>query len=119
MHELDAIAARCNQQESAAKGAERHVQKAAVSHYLSTQIGTQYEALVTGDTKKGVFVRVIDPPIEGKLVAGEQDMDVGDHLRVQLTKVDIEKGHIDFARVMPEASGKPDSPWLVSENPAA
>lgn len=99
MEELEAIADRCNKQESAAKGAERQVRKAAVSHYLASQIGEEYEAVVTGDNpKKGTFVRVMDPPIEGKLVEGYEAVDVGDKLQIRLKAVDLEKGHIDFVR---------------------
>ncbi|MCE7870207.1 RNB domain-containing ribonuclease [bacterium CPR1] len=99
LDELNALADRCNQMESAAKGAERQVQKAAVASYLQTQVGEEFVALVTGNNKKGVFVKVIDPPIEGKLVEGIEGSDVGDRLRVSLRAVDPQKGHIDFARL--------------------
>jgi len=98
--ELQALAEQCNQQESAAKGAERQVRKAAVAQYLTSQVGQQFEAAVTGcSAKKGVFIKVLDPPIEGKLVEGVGDLDVGDHLRVELRRVDPDKGHIDFVPV--------------------
>jgi exoribonuclease-2 len=43
-------------------------------------------------------VRVISPPIEGKLVGGERGLDVGDRVNVQLTDVDVDRGYIDFIR---------------------
>lgn len=112
VEELEAIAEQCNQQESAAKGAERQVRKAAVSHYLATKVGTEYNALVTGNTRKGVFVRVIDPPIEGKLVQGTEGADVGDQMRVELLAVNTDRGYIDFGRVLKNEA--PSDPWLVS-----
>lgn len=100
MEELNAIAEQCNKQESAAKGAERQVSKAAVAQFLSTQIGEEFEATVTGrNPKKGVFVQVSDPPIEGKLVEGLEGLDVGDKVKVQLRRVDPNKGFIDFVGI--------------------
>jgi exoribonuclease-2 len=97
--ELNEIAAQCNRQESAAKGAERQVRKAAIAHYLTTQVGEEFSATVTGrNDKKGVFLKTIDPPLEGKLVEGLEGLDVGDKIQVRLRSVDMEKGHIDFAR---------------------
>jgi VacB/RNase II family 3'-5' exoribonuclease len=100
MEELNSIAERCNTQESAAKGAERQVSKAAVAQFLTSQIGEQYEATVTGkNPKKGVFVKVSDPPIEGKLVEGLDGLDVGDKVKVELRRVDPTKGFIDFVGI--------------------
>ncbi len=100
MEELNGIAEQCNKQESAAKGAERQVSKAAVAQFLTSQIGEEYEATVTGkNPKKGVFVKVSDPPIEGKLVEGLDGLDVGDKVKVQLRRVDPNKGFIDFVGI--------------------
>ena len=55
-------------------------------------------AVVTGNTPKGIFVRVVDPPVEGRLVRGEQGVDVGDRIRVTLVNTDPQRGYIDFAR---------------------
>lgn len=113
--ELQALADRCNLMESAANGAERQVQKAAVADYLQTQVGHEYEALVTGNNKKGVFVKVIDPPIEGKLVEGIEGSDVGDRLRVSLRAVDPKKGYIDFAKLeeLPRLDPAGQGPMLM------
>jgi exoribonuclease-2 len=54
--------------------------------------------VVTGDTPKGVFVRVFNPPVEGRLMRGEQGLDVGDRLRVTLLSTNPERGFIDFGR---------------------
>ena len=48
---------------------------------LADRVGQTFSAVVTGVTPKGVFVRVIDPPVEGRLMRGEQGVDVGDRFR--------------------------------------
>jgi exoribonuclease-2 len=37
--------------------------------------------------------------VEGRLVQGSEGVDVGNRLRVQLTRTDVEQGFIDFKRV--------------------
>jgi exoribonuclease-2 len=40
----------------------------------------------------------LTPPIEGKLLHGQQGLDVGDDVGVQLSHVDVDRGFIDFVR---------------------
>ena len=54
---------------------------------------------VTGASSKGTWVRLLNMPVEGKLVQGFDGMDVGDRVRVQLIDIDVERGFIDFRRV--------------------
>jgi len=35
---------------------------------------------------------------EGRVVKGSQGLDVGDRVRVELVRTDVERGFIDFAR---------------------
>lgn len=65
---------------------------------LHGRVGDSFSAVVTGVTKKGVFVRVLGPPVEGRLVQGEADLDVGDRLHVVLVSTDPQRGFIDFRR---------------------
>jgi hypothetical protein len=51
---------------------------------------------VTGASDKGTWVRLLQPPVEGRLVSGFQGLDVGHRLRVQLIRTDVERGYIDF-----------------------
>jgi len=44
-------------------------------------------------------VRLLDVPVEGKLVRGFQGLDVGDRLQVTLVQVDVQRGYIDLAAV--------------------
>jgi exoribonuclease-2 len=96
--ELEQLAAHCTRQEDAANKVERQVRKSAAALVVSSRVGQHFEAIVTGASPKGTFVRVSTPPIEGKLVRGEQGLDVGDRVAVELSNVNVERGFIDFLR---------------------
>jgi exoribonuclease-2 len=95
---LKSLATHCTVQEDAAKKVERQVRKSAAAQFLSGRIGETFDALVTGAAEKGTWVRLLKPPVEGKLTVGHEGVDVGDQIKVQLTSLNIERGFIDFAR---------------------
>ncbi len=94
--ELDALAKHCTLQEDAANKVERQVGKSAAALLLESRIGDRFDAIVTGASGKGTWVRVLAVPVEGKLVSGYEGLDVGDRVHVQLTAVNVERGFIDF-----------------------
>jgi exoribonuclease R len=94
--ELTALAKHCTEEEDAAKKVERQVGKSAAAMLLESRIGERFDAIVTGASDKGTWVRLLHPPIEGRLVGGFEGMDVGHRLRVQLIRTDVERGYIDF-----------------------
>jgi VacB/RNase II family 3'-5' exoribonuclease len=96
--ELDGLADHCTSQENQANKVERQVRKSAAALLVSSRIGARFDGIVTGASDKGTWVRVVSPPIEGKVVSGERGLDVGDHVQVQLAHVDVERGFIDFKR---------------------
>ncbi|MFA7231414.1 MAG: RNB domain-containing ribonuclease [Victivallaceae bacterium] len=96
--ELMALARHCTKKEDDAKKVERLVEKSAAAMLLESRIGEQFEAIVTGAADKGTWVRLLSPPVEGRLVSGFEGLDVGNRLRVQLVRTDIERGYIDFRR---------------------
>jgi VacB/RNase II family 3'-5' exoribonuclease len=98
--ELVELAKHCTQKENDANKVERLVAKSAAAMLLSTRIGEQFDAIVTGASDKGTWVRLLHPPIEGKLESGFEGMDVGHRLRVQLVRTIVERGYIDFKRVV-------------------
>jgi len=98
IEELESLASHCTRQEDAANKVERQVRKAAVAMLVASRIGDVFDAIVTGASPKGTFVRVATPPIEGMLVQGTHGVDVGDRVRVRLADVDVERGYIDFVR---------------------
>ena len=97
--ELEAIARRCTEAEDAANKVERQVGKSAAAILLEARIGERFQAIVTGAAPKGTWVRLLELPVEGKLVRGYEGSGVGDRMRVRLLAVDIERGYIDFGRV--------------------
>jgi ribonuclease R len=94
---LEAIAARCMEREDAANRVERQVRKAAAAMLLQRRIGERFDAVVTGVSAKGTWVRLRHPIVEGKLELRGGPVQVGDRLRVRLTRADPAKGFIDFA----------------------
>ncbi len=99
--ELRTLAAHCTLQEGNAAKVERLVRKSAAAMLLQSRIGQQFDAIVTGVSDKGTWVRIMQPLADGRLVKGFAGVDVGDKVRVQLTHTDMQRGFIDFARVVP------------------
>ncbi len=96
--ELESLAKHCTEEEDAATKVERQVTESAAALLLESRIGEQFGAVVTGASDKGTWVRLLHPPVEGRLVRGFEGMDVGHRLRVQLIHTDVDRGYIDFNR---------------------
>jgi VacB/RNase II family 3'-5' exoribonuclease len=97
--EQDQLAKHCTAAEDAANKVERQVGKSAAALLLESRIGERFDALVTGASSKGTYARLLTLPVEGRVVRGFENADVGDQIRVQLLSVDVERGFIDFATV--------------------
>ena len=97
--ELSSLAEHCTEQEDDADKVERQVRKSAAALLLERRTGDRFDAVVTGASEKGTWVRVFQPPVEGKLVHGWEGLEVGDRLRVKLVSTDVERGFIDFVRI--------------------
>jgi exoribonuclease-2 len=94
--ELATIAAHCTERENAANRVERIARKAAGAILLEHRIGSMYDAIVTGVNRDGTYVRLLSPPVEGRVVRGEHGMDVGERVRVKLVATNPQKGFVDF-----------------------
>jgi exoribonuclease-2 len=94
--ELAQLAEHCTKQEDAANKVERQIRKSAAAALLEDRVGQHFDAIVTGASGKGTWVRVFKPHVEGKLVHGSQGLDIGDKVRVKLVGVDVDRGFIDF-----------------------
>lgn len=92
------IAKNCTLKEDAARKVERTTGKRAAAVAFHDRVGQSFDGIVTGVTPKGVFVRVANPPIEGRLMRGEAGLDVGDRVHVMLLSTDPQRGFIDFGR---------------------
>ena len=96
--ELAAIATNCTQKEDAARKVEREMSKRLSAVAMSHRVGETFDAIVTGVTPKGTFVRVMQPHVEGLLAQGAQGLHVGDKIRAKLTRTDVQRGFIDFVK---------------------
>jgi len=97
-NDLAAIALNCTQKGDAARKVERDMSKRLAAIAMAHRIGEVFDAIVTGTTPKGTFVRVLQPHLEGLLTDGAHGLNVGDRLRVKLTRTDAQHGFIDFVR---------------------
>ena len=97
LEELRALATHCTQQEDAATKVERQLSKSAAALLLRGRIGSIFKGIVTGATEVGTWVRIFDPPVEGKVIHGGAGLDVGDRIYVKLESVDILRGYINFS----------------------
>jgi exoribonuclease-2 len=102
--ELDTIARNCTLKEDAANKVERDISKRIAASAMSRRIGETFDAIVTGASPKGTFVRALGPQVEGLLMHPGPGVDVGDKLRVTLVRTDPQRGFIDFEA----ASSRPD-----------
>ncbi|MFZ1934845.1 MAG: ribonuclease R [Thermoguttaceae bacterium] len=125
--ELVVLARHCSDREQRAEAAERDLTKLKLLAYLSTRIGEEMEAVVTGVESYGLFVQGVQLPAEGLVrvetlrddhyyfdrashtLAGHRagnSYRLGDLLRVAVARVDLERREIDF-RVVEREKGRP------------
>jgi exoribonuclease R len=98
MRELEEAALHCTEKEDAANKVERQVDKSAAALLLHDRIGETFDAVVTGASEKGTYVRILSPMAEGRLEIDFAGMDVGQRLRVELLRADVERGYLDFKK---------------------
>jgi exoribonuclease-2 len=97
--ELGALAEHCTAQEDAAQKVERRMRKSEAALLLESHVGQQYDAIVTGSSESGQWVRIFAPPAEGRLQSGPRGLEVGQKIRVKLVSTDVARGFIDFVLV--------------------
>ena len=101
--QLMEIAQRCTSHEDAARKVERLMRKKAAAVLMSERVGESFAAIVTGASPKGRYVRLLNPPVEGRLLRGGHNLDVGDTVRVRLVAADPDRGYIDFETEAPDS----------------
>jgi exoribonuclease-2 len=94
--ELEDLAKHCTEQEDEAKKTERQVGKSAAALLLGPRVGETFTGIVTGAGEKGTWIRVLRPPVEGKLGGDLTRLQVGSRVEAKLVHVDVERGYIDF-----------------------
>jgi exoribonuclease R len=97
--ELTAIALHCNEADKALRKIQRDMEKRVAAVALASRIGQVFSGVVTGASEKGVYVRTFSPPAEGRVMQGEDGLDVGDKVTVKLIHTDPARAFIDFAKV--------------------
>jgi exoribonuclease-2 len=97
--ELGELAMHCTRQEDSAQKVERRMRKSEAALVLESHVGQRYDAIVTGSTTAGIWVRIFSPPADGKLMSGTDNLKVGDKVRVKLVSTNVERGFIDFVKV--------------------
>lgn len=124
--ELVTLGEHCSDREQRATQAERELIKVKLLNYLSTRIGEELEAVITGVQEFGMFAQGIDLPAEGLIhVSSLQDdyyhydrrthslsgfrngqsYRLGDLVRVTVVRVDVDSRELDF-RLVRRASAK-------------
>ena len=96
IRELDERAEWLSGREKAANKVERFMRKSAAAVLLKPRIGEVFEGFVTGASEKGTYVRLVNPPAEGRVMKKESGLKVGQKVIVKLLKTDHLNGHIDF-----------------------
>jgi VacB/RNase II family 3'-5' exoribonuclease len=99
MEQLGQIATHCTMKEDDIKKVERQVEKSANAILMKSRIGEIFEAIVSGASPKGTWIRLFQPHVEGKLVNGFKGLKVGYKLKARLTHINVELGYIDFEKV--------------------
>jgi exoribonuclease-2 len=99
INELEYLASHCTRQEDAARKVERRVRKSEAALLLKPMIGHHFDAIVTGHSEKGTWVRILMPPAEGRLMRKIGKIKVGQEITVRLVLADVERGFIDFERM--------------------
>ncbi len=94
--ELDGLAEWLSDREKGSEKVERFMLKVAAAVLLADRIGDQFDAIVTGASEKGTYVRIMDPPVEGRVMRGEEGLYVGQKIRVRLILADPYNAYIDF-----------------------
>jgi ribonuclease R len=119
--ELEQACIHCSDCEMAAQAAERDSIKQMHAKWISNHIGEEFDAVISGVTEFGLFVQLTDTLTEGLvpirtierndymqfdeenycLIAARsgKTYTLSDRVRVQVTKVDIERKLIDFVLV--------------------
>ena len=94
--ELEQAAEACTEREHSAKKVERFMLKAEAATLLMGKIGQTFDALVTGASDKGIYARLLAPPVEGKIMRWVKGLHVGQKVKVRVTNLDPWNGFIDL-----------------------
>ncbi|MGE0757356.1 MAG: ribonuclease R [Pirellulaceae bacterium] len=127
LEHLTLLGEHCSEREQRAERAERELTRVKLLMYLSRRIGEQLDALITGVERFGIFVQGIELPAEGLIhisslyddyyrydsrshsLVGNREGNafrLGDRVRVEVARVDVDRRELDFRLVAREEKGK-------------
>jgi ribonuclease R len=125
--DMERLGTLCSAHERRAEDATRDVEARLKCQYMEDKQGEEYDGVVTGVTSFGLFVQLVDPPIDGLVhvsslandyyhfdparlsLVGERTRvrySLGDPLRVVVARVDPEMRRIDFRLASEPAAGR-------------
>ncbi len=137
--ELLQLGQHCSDRERRAAQAERELTKLKLLAFMSDKIGEEYDAVVTGVERYGLFCQCLGVPAEGLMHISQlekidqfyydrehfaligkrtnQFLRLGDQVRVRIKRVDLDKRELDLELVdktikhasLPKKSGKVES----------
>ncbi len=115
--ELAVVGAHSSKTERRAEKAERELIKLKILTYMSTRVGLEMEAVITGVADYGFFAQAINMPVEGLVHVSTLDDDyyyfdepgmslrgrrgktsfrLGDRVQVRVIRVDLQRRQMDF-----------------------
>src|SRR5664280_1222195 len=100
LEQLEQIANHCTVKEDDVKKVERQVEKSANAILIESKIGEEFDAIVSGASPKGTWIRLLFPHVEGKLVKGYNGLKVGQKIKARLIQINVKEGFIDFELVV-------------------
>jgi len=144
-NELVALGDHCSKMERRAEAAERELIKLKILQHLSTRIGEELDAVITGVAEYGFFAQAEKFPAEGLVHVSSLTDDyysfdetsrsltggrskkryrLGDRVRVQVARVDLQKRMLDLRLVgllasapRPEAPARPRPGFRTPKKP--
>lgn len=72
------------------------MRKSEAALLLHSRIGQRFNGVITGTGTHGMWVRIFEPPAEGRLSGEMPELKVGQLVRVRLVSTSVERGFIDF-----------------------
>jgi exoribonuclease-2 len=97
--QLEEIAHHCTLKASDVRKVERQVEKSANAMLMESRIGEVFDAVVSGASPKGTWIRILHPHMEGKLIRGFIGLEVGHKIKARLTYTNVADGFIDFEKI--------------------
>lgn len=123
INELAAVAEHCSKMERIAVDAERELAKIKGARFLKDKVGLEYDGIITGVTAFGIFIRISEFGTEGLVryqdlggdrfhfneadhsiigAGGKRSYVLGDRVRVLVSRVNVERLHVDLLLVEPK-----------------